>query len=58
LIDRRANGLLDPVAKMLRLPFGTPEFIGRIVTGGLATAGDILSDSERKCVLVSSGLAG
>jgi hypothetical protein len=33
------RGLLDPVAKMLRLPFGTPEFIDRIVTAGVSQAG-------------------
>jgi hypothetical protein len=32
-------GLLDSVAKMLRLPFGTPEFVDRIVTGGVNQAG-------------------
>jgi Tetracyclin repressor-like, C-terminal domain len=31
--------LLDPVAKMLRLPFGTPEFIDRIITGGANQVG-------------------
>lgn len=32
--EEPSHGLLDPVAKMLRLPFSTPEFIDRIVTGG------------------------
>lgn len=32
-------GILDPVAKMLRLPFGTPEFIDRMVTGGVNQVG-------------------
>ena len=34
-----SRGILDSVAKMLRLPFGTPEFIDRIVTGGVNQAG-------------------
>jgi Tetracyclin repressor-like, C-terminal domain len=33
------RGLLDPVAKMLRFPFGTPEFIDRIVTGSVNQVG-------------------
>jgi Tetracyclin repressor-like, C-terminal domain len=37
--EETSRGLLDPVAKMLRLPFGTPEFIDRIVTGGVNQAG-------------------
>lgn len=32
-------GLLDPVAKMLRLPFDTPEFIDKIVTGSVNQVG-------------------
>ena len=34
-----SRGILDPVAKMLRLPFGTPEFIDRIFTGSVNTIG-------------------
>jgi len=34
-----SRGLLDPVAKMLRLPFGTSEFIDRIVTGSANQVG-------------------
>src|SRR5580693_9243534 len=34
-----SRGILDPVAKMLRLPFGTPEFIDRIFTGSVNTVG-------------------
>ena len=37
--EEPSRGLLDPVAKMLRLPFGTPEFIDRIVTSGVNQAG-------------------
>jgi len=33
------RGILDPVAKKLRLPFGTPEFIDRVVTGSVNEAG-------------------
>jgi hypothetical protein len=33
------RGILDPVARKLRLPFGTPEFIDRIVRGGVNQAG-------------------
>jgi hypothetical protein len=31
--EQPARGLLDPVAQRLRLPFGVPEFIERIVSG-------------------------
>lgn len=31
--EQPARGLLDPVAQSLRLPFGVPEFIDRIVSG-------------------------
>ncbi|KBZ87975.1 hypothetical protein K882_07340 [Mycobacterium tuberculosis TKK-01-0058] len=34
-----SRGLLDPVAKMLRLPFGTPDFIEKIVTGSVNQVG-------------------
>jgi Tetracyclin repressor-like, C-terminal domain len=34
-----SRGILDPVAKKLRLPFGTPEFIDRIVSGSVNEAG-------------------
>ena len=37
--EQPPRGLLDPVAKMLRLPFATPEFIDRIVTGGVHQVG-------------------
>src|ERR1700739_414949 len=37
--EEPSRGLLAPVAKMLRLPFGTPEFIDRIVTGGVNQVG-------------------
>ncbi|HET7073187.1 MAG TPA: hypothetical protein VFI55_03775 [Mycobacterium sp.] len=37
--EDRSRKLLDPVAKMLRLPFGTSEFIDRIVTGGVNQVG-------------------
>ena len=33
--EEPSRGILDPVAKMLRLPFGTPEFIDRIFTGSV-----------------------
>jgi hypothetical protein len=42
IVSRRqqpSRGLLDPVARTLRLPFGTPEFINRIVAGGANQAG-------------------
>jgi hypothetical protein len=31
--EQPPRGLLDPVAQRLRLPFGVPEFIDRIVSG-------------------------
>lgn len=34
-----SRGILDPVAKMLHLPFATPEFIDRIVTGSIHQVG-------------------
>src|ERR1700753_1409223 len=37
--EEPSRGLLDPVAKMLRLPFGTPEFVDRIVTGSVNQVG-------------------
>lgn len=37
--EEPSHGILDPVAKMLRLPFGTPEFIDRMVTGGVHQVG-------------------
>jgi hypothetical protein len=33
------RGILDPVARKLRLPFATPDFIDRIVRGGANQAG-------------------
>ncbi|BAX90622.1 hypothetical protein [Mycobacterium shigaense] len=37
--EEPSRGLLDPVAEALRLPFGTTEFIDRIVTGGVNQVG-------------------
>jgi hypothetical protein len=37
--EKRSRGLLDSVARKLRLPFATPEFIERIVSGGANQAG-------------------
>jgi hypothetical protein len=37
--EKPSRGLLDPVARKLRLPFGTPEFIDRIIRGGVNEAG-------------------
>ncbi len=37
--EEPSRGLLDPVAKMLRLPFGTPEFIDKIVAGSVNQVG-------------------
>ncbi len=37
--EEPSPGILDPVAKKLRLPFGTPEFIDRIITGSVSEAG-------------------
>jgi Tetracyclin repressor-like, C-terminal domain len=37
--EKPSRGILDPVARKLRLPFGTPEFIDRIVRGGVNQAG-------------------
>jgi len=37
--EEPSRGILDPVAKKLRLPFGTMEFIDRIVTGSVNEAG-------------------
>jgi len=42
IVSRRKEpprGLLDPVARRLHLPFGTPEFINKIVAGGANQAG-------------------
>jgi Tetracyclin repressor-like, C-terminal domain len=33
------RGILDPVARALRLPFGTPDFIDKIIRGGVNQAG-------------------
>ncbi len=33
------RGILDPVARRLRLPFGTPEFVEKIIRGGVNQAG-------------------
>jgi hypothetical protein len=37
--EKLTRNFLDPVAKKLRLPFGTPEFIDRIISGGANQAG-------------------
>jgi hypothetical protein len=37
--EKPSRGLLDPVARRLRLPFGTPEFIDRIISGAENQAG-------------------
>ena len=37
--ENPSRGILDPVARKLRLPFGTPDFIDRIIRGGVNQAG-------------------
>jgi hypothetical protein len=37
--EKAVRGILDPVARKLRLPFGTPDFIDRIIRGGVNQAG-------------------
>lgn len=37
--EKPSRGLLDPVARTLRLPFGIPEFIDRSIRGGVEQAG-------------------
>jgi Tetracyclin repressor-like, C-terminal domain len=37
--EKAVRGILDPVARKLRLPFGTPDFIDRIIRGGVNEAG-------------------
>src|ERR1700738_2443842 len=37
--EKPSRGILDPVARKLRLPFGTPDFIDRIIRGGVNQAG-------------------
>jgi Tetracyclin repressor-like, C-terminal domain len=37
--EKPSRGILDPVARMLRLPFATPDFIDRIIRGGVNQAG-------------------
>ena len=37
--EKPSRGILYPVARMLRLPFGTPDFIDRIIRGGVNQAG-------------------
>ena len=37
--EKPSRGILDEVARRLRLPFGTPEFIDRIIRGGVNQAG-------------------
>ena len=34
-----ADGVFDPVARFLRLPFRTPDFINKIVRGSIDTTG-------------------
>lgn len=37
--EEPSRGILDPVARKLRLPFRTPDFIDRIIRGGVNQAG-------------------
>ena len=37
--DESGGGIFDPVARFLRLPFQTPEFINRMVKGSVDTTG-------------------
>lgn len=37
--EEPSRGILDPVARLLRLPFSTPEFIDKIITGSVNQAG-------------------
>jgi Tetracyclin repressor-like, C-terminal domain len=37
--EKPSFGILDEVARKLRLPFGTPDFIDRIIRGGVNQAG-------------------
>jgi len=37
--EKVSRGILDPVARKLRLPFRTPDFIDRIIRGGVNQAG-------------------
>jgi hypothetical protein len=37
--EKPSRGILDPVARKLRLPFGTPDFIDRVIRGGVNQAG-------------------
>ena len=37
--EKPSRGLLDPVARRLRLPFGTPEFVNKIISGAENQAG-------------------
>jgi tetracycline repressor-like protein len=37
--EKPSHGIHDPVARKLRLPFATPEFIDRIIRGGVHQAG-------------------
>src|SRR6201994_1585075 len=37
--EKALRGILDPVARKLRLPFRTPDFIDRVIRGGVNQAG-------------------
>ncbi len=37
--EKPSRGILDPVARKLHLPFGTPGFIDRVIRGGVNQAG-------------------
>jgi Tetracyclin repressor-like, C-terminal domain len=37
--EKAVRGILDPVARKLRLPFRTPDFIDKIIRGGVNQAG-------------------
>lgn len=37
--DESSRSFLDPVARALRLPFSTPEFVDRIITGSVQQVG-------------------
>ncbi len=37
--EEPSRGILDPVARKLRLPFRTPDFIDRVIRGGVNQAG-------------------
>jgi hypothetical protein len=37
--DKPSRGILDPIARKLRLPFTTPEFVDRIIRGSVNEVG-------------------